>query len=178
MLGIKRKVNEMSWFSSLFGSKSKSKEQEPTTFTLRQGKSVPVDDAFRAWTSGDLTQMLKAVSTKTNPIDRHFLLQSIVDVTYKLRKEDQYRKLCVEYAELHLKEFPDIAPALKEDMDGTLPRITTFQNYATVLTEDEKYNKAISICEKAIEYGLHDNTKSGFEGRIARIKKKAEKQNT
>jgi hypothetical protein len=75
----------MSWFSSLFGSKSK--EQEPTTFTLRQGKSVPVDDAFRAWTSGDLPKMIKAVSIKTNLIDRHFLLQSIVDATYKLRKE-------------------------------------------------------------------------------------------
>ncbi len=163
----------MSWFSSLFGSKSK--EQEPTTFTLRQGKSVPVDDAFRAWTSGDLPKMIKAVSIKTNLIDRHFLLQSIVDATYKLRKEGEYRKLCVEYAEIHLREFSDIAPALKEDMNGKLPRITTFQNYATVLAEDEEYDRAISVCEKAIEYGLHDNTKSGFEGRIARIKKKATK---
>ena len=143
----------------------------------RLRKSVPVDDAFRAWTSGDLAQMLKAASTKTNPIDRHFLLQSIVDATYKLRKEEKYRKLCIEYAEKHLKELPDIAPALKEDMDGTLPRITTFQHYSTVLTEDREYEKAISICKKAIEYGLHDNTISGFEGRITRIKKKAEKSN-
>jgi len=167
----------MNWFSSLFRSKSQSKEQEAKTFTLRQGKSVPVDDAFRAWTSGDLTLMLKAVSTKTNLIDRHFLLQSIVNATYKLRQEDKYRKLCVEYAQKHLGEFPDIAPALKEDMDGTLPRITTFQHYSTILTEDGEYDRAISICEKAIEYGLHDKTQSGFEGRISRIKKKAEKRN-
>ena len=146
-------------------------------FALRQGKSVAVDDAFRAWSSGDLTQMLKAVSRKTNPIDRHFLLQSIVDATYKLRKDEKYRKLCIEYADKHLKEFPDIAPALKKDMDGTLPRIVTFQHYSTILTEDREYDKAISICKKAIEYGLHDNTKSGFEGRIERIKKKAEKSN-
>ena len=167
----------MGWFSSLFQSKSQSEKQETTAFTLRQGKSVPVDDAFRAWTSGDLNQMLKAVSTKTNPIDRHFLLQSIVDATYKLRKEEKYRKLCIEYAEKHLEEFPSIAPALKEDMDGTLPRITTFQHYSTVLTENGEYDRAISICEKAIKYDLHDNTKSGFEGRIARIKKKADQEN-
>jgi len=160
---------QMSWFSSLFRKKSQPQREESTAFTLRQGKSVPVDDAFRAWTSGDLDQMLKAVSTKTNPIDRHFLLQSIVNATYKLRKEEQYRKLCIEYAEKHLQEFPSIVPALKEEMGGTLPHVTTFQYYATVLTE--------SICEKALEYGLHDNTKSGFEGRIERIKKKAKKQN-
>ena len=69
---------------------------------------------------------------------------------------------------MHLREFPDIAPALKEDMGGTLPRVSVFQNYSTVLTEVEEYDKAMSICNKAIEYGLHDGTKSGFEGRIAK----------
>ena len=167
----------MGWLKSLLGSKSKPNKQESTTFTLRQGKSVPVDDAFWASNSGDLNQMLKAASGKTNPIDRHFLLQSIVAATYKLRKEEKYRKLCYEYAEKHLQEFPAIAPALKKDMGGTLPRITTFQHYAMILTEDGEYEKAISICESAIDYGLHDNTKSGFEGRITRIKKKLEKEN-
>jgi tetratricopeptide (TPR) repeat protein len=167
----------MGWVSSLFGSKTKSQKEDPTTFTLRQGRSVPVDDAFRAWTSGDLNLMLKAVATKTNPIDRHFLLQSIVSETYKLRKEEKYRELCIEYAEKHLQEFPSLAPALKEDMGGTLPRISTFQHYAMVLTESGEYEKAISICEQAIKYDLHDNTNSGFEGRIARIRKKAGKEN-
>ncbi|MCK5070578.1 MAG: hypothetical protein KAR01_08545 [Desulfocapsa sp.] len=167
----------LNWFKSLFGTNEKSYKQESTAFTIRQGKSVPVDDAFRAWTSGDLNIMLRAVSTRTNSIDRHFLLQSIVGATYKLRKEDKYRQLCIEYAEKHLHEFPAIAPVLKDDMDGVLPRVTTFQNYATVLTEDGNYDKAISICEEALKYGLHDNTQSGFKGRIARIKKKAEKEN-
>ena len=167
----------MGWLESLFSKKPKPTEREGTAFTLRQGKSVPVDDAFRAWTSGDLNQMLKAVESKTNPIDRHFLLQSIVDASYKLRKNDKYRQMCLEYAEKHLQELQGIVPALKEDMGGTLPRISTFQNYATVLTENSEYNKAISICEEALRLGLHDNTKSGFEGRIERIRKKAEKEN-
>ena len=165
----------MGWFSSLFGSRPKSQQQDPITFTVRQGKAVPVDDAFRAWTSGDLDQMLEAVNTKTNPIDRHFLLQSIVDACYKLRREGMYRQLCFKFAEMHLQELSSIAPALKEEMGDALPRISTFQHYATVLTEDGEYEKAISICESALEYGLHDGTKSGFEGRVARIRKKAGK---
>ncbi|HBR10547.1 TPA: hypothetical protein DD712_04800 [Candidatus Acetothermia bacterium] len=83
------------------------------------------------------------------------MLQSIVTATYKLRKDEKYRKLCVEYSEKHLNEFSGIAPALKEDIGGNLPRITTFQHYATVLTEDGKFEKAINICNQAIKYGLH-----------------------
>lgn len=165
------------WLRSLFVKKKQAKKKEPTAYVSRQGEFVPADEAFQAWTSGDLNEMLRVASTKTNPIDRHFLLQSIVDATYKLRKEDKYRKLCIEYAEKHLQEFPTIAPALKEDMNGDLPRVTTFQYYATVLAEDGNFDKAIAVCEEALKYGLHDNTQSGFEGRIERIKKKAEQAN-
>ncbi|MBW0279384.1 hypothetical protein [Shewanella xiamenensis] len=162
----------MSLFSLLFG-----KKQKVESYTTRLGKAVRTDAAFNAWTSGDLDKMLKAVKTKTNPIDRHFLLQSIVNITYKQRKTERYRNLCIEYAKLHLQEFPSLVPTLKEDMDGTLPRITTFQNYSTLLTEDGEFEKAISVCKQAIEYGLHDKTKSGYKGRIERIKKQSEKQN-
>ncbi len=167
-----KKRNVMGFLSSLFGKKEKS-----VTYTSRQGKTVQVDDAFKAWTSGDLSKMLKAVDSKTNLIDRHFLLQSIVDATYKLRKEEKYKTLCIKHAEKHLQELPNIAPALKKDMGGKLPRITTFQNYATVLTEIGQFEEAIAICEQAIFYGLHDNTKSGYEGRIKRISKKAKQEN-
>ena len=164
----------MEWFSSFFGSRAKSHKQKPNIFTTRQGEFVPIDDVFRAWTSGNLDEMLKVINTKTNPIDRHFLLQSIITEAYKLRKEEKYRKICIEYAEKHLQEFSSLVPALKEDMGGTLPRITTFQYYSTILTENGEYEKAIDVCKKAISYGLHDGSQSGYEGRIARIKKKIE----
>ena len=65
----------------------------------------------------------------------------------------------------------NIISALKVEFN-TLPRILTFQYYATILTEDEKYQEAIDVCKKAIEYNLNDGTQSGFEGRIKRIMKK------
>lgn len=47
--------------------------------------------------------------------------------------------------------------------------------------ERKKYLKeaeeAIKICQLAINYGLKDDTKGGFEGRIDRLKKKANKKN-
>lgn len=160
----------MNWITSLLRKNKQTNDTE--TFVFRQGKHILADETFNAWTSGDLDKMLKASELDTNPIDRHFLLQSIVTETYKLRKEEKYRDLCIEYAEKHLEEFDKIATALKEDMDGVLPRVTTFQNYSTLLSELGDYERAISVCEVAISYGLADGTKSGFQGRIERIKKK------
>ncbi len=149
-----------------------------TAYTIRMGKSVPVDDAFCAWTSGDLNAMLNALHIKTNLIDRHFLLMGIVAATYKNRSDEKMRALCSQIAEMHLAEFATIAPALKKDMDGPLPRVTTFQLYATLLSEQGEFERAIEVCQRALAYGLHDNTQSGFEGRIERLKKqKAKRKN-
>jgi hypothetical protein len=148
-------------------------------FTIRGGKSVPVDKVFEAWTSGDLKRMRRALNLKSNPVDRHYLLMGIVEQTFKGRSDPVMASECARVAEIHLAEFADIAPALKQEMGGELPRVTTFQNYATLLTERGQFDKAIDVCNIALSYGLHDNTKSGFEGRIERIKKqKSKSQNT
>lgn len=145
---------------------------ESKTYVTRQGQSVEADDAFHAWTSGSLSEMVDALERKTNLVDRHFLLMSIVDQTYKTRSNTENAELLRKVAEIHLAEFPKIKPALKKEMDGILPRVTTFQKYATFLADKGEYEKAIEVCEQAIAHGLHDGTKSGFEGRIERIKKK------
>ena len=129
------------------------------------------DEVYEAWCSDDLERMLEVTSLKTNLVNRHFLLQSIVEKTYKLRNEETYRDLCIEYAKIHISEFDLIEPALRKDLNGVLPRVITFQHYATLLTENGEYEKAISVCKKAIEYGLNDGTKSNYEGRIERILK-------
>ena len=143
-----------------------------TAYTIRDGRSTPTDAAFNAWTSGDLDAMLAAANSTTNKVDRHHLLQGIVEGTYKRRTELEMRALCTQYAEVHLMEFPAIAPVLKRQCQGVLPRVTTFQHYATVLAEDGSYDQAVEVCKTAIQYGLYDGTASGFEGRIARILKK------
>ncbi len=142
----------------------------PKASVWRDGKRVEVGPVFRAWTSQDLDAMLKVLTAPSNPIDRHFLLQGIVNATYKRRSEAAMAVKCAEVAELHLSEFPEIAPALERDL-GILPRVVTFQLYATLLTERGDFDRAVAVCERAIEYGLQDGTKSGFRGRIERIRK-------
>jgi hypothetical protein len=148
---------------------------EPATRqTLRGGQLSEVDAAFDAWTSGDLDTMIAALDSRTNPIDRHFLLMSIVDRTYKARKQSpDMVRICKQVAARHLQELPAIAPALVKDL-GVMPRVSTFRNYAIVLAEDGNFAGAISVCEQALRFSQGDGTKSGFPGRIRRLRKAME----
>jgi len=140
-------------------------------YVWRYGKITEADSVFDAWTSGDLKAMLAQLNKNTNMVDRHFLLMNIVGQAYKNRNNNEMRTICHQVAQMHIKEFPKIKPALKKDI-GILPRVPTFQHYATILTEEEQFSEAIAVCEAAIKFGLSDGTKGDFQGRIEKIKKK------
>jgi len=140
-------------------------------YVWRYGKITEADSVFDAWTSGDLKAMLAQLNKNTNMVDRHFLLMNIVGQAYKNRDNNEMRTICHQVAQMHIKEFPKIKPALKKDL-GILPRVPTFQHYATILTEEEQFSEAIAVCEAAIKFGLSDGTKGDFQGRIEKIKKK------
>ena len=81
------------------------------------------------------------------------------------------------YFSITSQRFPTLAIALRKEFQGYgadfLPRVTTFQHLATLLThEDGKYDEAVAICKMALSYNLHDRTAGGFESRIDRIRKK------
>jgi hypothetical protein len=160
----------MKWLKSLLQNKKQSNVEEKV-FITRQGKTIEADDTYLVRMSGNFKQMLKATELESNQIDRHFLLQTIIDESYKKRTEPQYKEYCLKYSEIHLSEFDRIAPVLKGEFDS-LPRVTVFQHYATLLTELGQFEKAIEVCEMAISYGLSDGTKGGYEVRIERIRKK------
>src|SRR5690606_4144773 len=109
-----RKIKEALFGSQSTKSKSSSAtEKSQSRFTIRDGQLTATDEAFDAWTSRDLEKMRAALKTKTNLIDRHFLLMTFVDETYKRRKDDPEAKLvCAKVAEQHINEFPAIKPAL------------------------------------------------------------------
>lgn len=161
-------------FGDASGDPAKKPElqEDPVAYVTRLGKSAPADEAWLAWASADLNRMLEALNTRTNLIDRHFLLMAIVEQTYKQRSDPQMARTCARVAELHLSEFPQIAPALEKEFDGILPRVATFQRYATLLTEQGEFEKAIDVCERALSFGLGDGTRSGFNGRIERIRRR------
>lgn len=118
--------------------------------------------------------MLAVIGIKCSRLDRHFLLLSIVGLTYKKRDDPRMRALCRQWSEVHISEFGKISPVLRKEI-GFLPRVPTFQHYATILTEDGEFEKAIEVCRRAIAFGLDeslsDGTRPGYAGRIARIEK-------
>jgi hypothetical protein len=162
-------------------SRPDSKGRAPSfrkKYVFRNGEAREADSVFEAWTSGDLNAMLSQLDRRTNFVDRHFLLMNIVAQTYKHRDDPGMREACHKVSQIHIAEFPRLKPALKRSL-GVLPRVPTFQQYPTLLAEDGRFDEAIAVCEQAIKFGLHGNTKTGFEGRIERIKRKqmkAEKQ--
>ena len=163
-------------FMILWGGRKRKKNQGPEPSPIpQQILSTKADGAREADTAGDLGQMLTALSTTANPIDRHYLYKSIVEQTYKKRKNPEMRKIFKEIGEKHISEFENLIPPLRERFKGTLPRVETFQYLATVLMEDGDFDYAIEICKAALQYGLHDNTKTGFSGRIRRIESKRRK---
>jgi hypothetical protein len=145
--------------------------EEDEEFTEEERKRG-MDEVYLARQSNDLEKMLKATELKTTPGNRHFLLQAIATETYKLRNEEKHKNLCLKFSEKHLEEFDTLYQSLKDEFDGSFPRVTTFQYYSTLLTELEEYEKAIKTCEMAISFGLDDGTKGGYQGRIDKIKKK------
>lgn len=152
--------------------------EEGKSYTIRGGKSIETDAVFDAWTSGDLDAMVAALGLRTHPVDRHHLLNCLVDESYKRRDDPAMADLCDSTAEIYLLEMPALLRAVrKEWSDGLAPYVSIFPKYATLLTERKQFDRAIEICELALRKKLHDNTQSGFEGRIERIKKLQAKAN-
>lgn len=146
---------------------------------IRDGQSRIADEVFRAWTSNEMSRMLAALNTPTHPVDRHFLLQSIVKEAYKQRADPGMRSIAEEVGWKHVAEFEALAAALRREfgrtVPGGLPRVTTFQHLATLMVERNLFSKATEVCEYAMRFGLTDGTKGGFESRIQKIRKQEQK---
>ncbi|HLV48286.1 MAG TPA: hypothetical protein VKY35_04415 [Aliidiomarina sp.] len=124
-----------------------------------------------------LAEAANALSAEKDPLTRHRWLSQITETTYKKRKDAQYRAACDYFSALHMNEFDKIKAPLKKSNGGKLPQVMTFQNYANLLLEDERFDEAVEVCRKAIKFGLDDKTQTGFEGRIERIQAKQKKTN-
>jgi tetratricopeptide (TPR) repeat protein len=157
----------MGFLGNLFGNKDKVK-----SYYLRDGALVEADERRKALNSGDLDRMLKQLYKKGDPVDTHFIYLQLIGQAYSRRNEPEMRMLFKKLANEHVEKFDPIREQLIKEI-GILPRVPTFQYLATVYTEDNEYEKAIDVCEKAIAFGLNDGTKGGYQGRIERIKKKA-----
>ncbi len=161
---------------SFFYVKGRKMKKQKTEFI------EPAADDFEAPSTGtqdplspeDLYKTLKTVS---DAITRHDIYTQCVDMAYKKRSGDQnMRERVVTWAEAYIKEFPDLKNLIFEQLKNAPDQVLIFRQLAIVFEENQEYEKAMDICEKAMAHGLSDGTKTGYTGRIKRLKRKMDKQ--
>lgn len=114
--------------------------------------------------------LLKALKAEgDNPSDRHFVYNSLIELYYKQRdeREDAIEK-CIKYC----NEDIDRIDEFLREWRGEPPRIPAFRRLAIIYENQGEYERAIEICDHALDLGLDDGTKGGFEGRKQRIQNK------
>lgn len=120
-------------------------------------------------------------------INKHYTLFDKQNQSYK---EGNFSK-CIDYCIKDIKLFNEFKEAyimqerqmcinsftgkFDRPFNPSLVVLPFFPAFVTLIKVYEKqglYDKAIEVCNIAIEYGLHDNTKGDFIGRINKLEKK------
>jgi len=121
---------------------------------------------------------LKALKAKDdNPIDRHFVYNHLIELYYKLRDErkDALEK-CFYYCKEDINRLPQFLRSYKNEYSyieaDVTPRCPSVQQLAIIYEKKEKFQEAVDLCNYAINLGLDDGTKGGFQGRIKRLENK------
>lgn len=146
---------------------------------MRSKRSIPsdkIDTAVKkvstALASGDVGVMTSTLEETEDLLLKDALLGHIVADHYRNRDDPPSRKAFYRYAVMHIELAPKILDAREQSYSGKPEQFDSFRMIAIAMEEDEHYNAAIDVCRRAVPLGLDDGTKTGFEGRIARLTKK------
>lgn len=117
----------------------------------------------------------KAFQYQNDPYELHFIYNGFIKLFFKHRNripdaEEKLITICKRDIELFPK-FRDAWFSRNPDYKF-LPRIPSFQRLIQVYEKRNQLEEAIKVCELAIQYGLDDGTKGGFEARLQKLKKK------
>lgn len=165
----RRKLHE---YSTSFGTGGESNMLElpvKTTSETQQGYLKGVGSTALANKDYAFAEkvLLKALeSDNDNPLDRHFVYNSLIDLYYKQRDDwEGAIEKCIYYCTEDIERIDEFL----NEWDGGPPRIPAFKRLAIIYENQAEYDAAIDICDEAIERGLDDGTKGGFAGRRERI---------
>jgi hypothetical protein len=140
------------------------------------GTAPPETDAkdrvAAALTSGELAAMEAVLQETSDPLLQDALLARIVAKHYRLRTEPEHRSAFYRFANQHIGAASNFLEAHEEAGKRRPDQIEAFKMIAIAMDEDARYEEAVEICKKALTLGLQDGTKTGFDGRIARLEKK------
>ena len=113
-----------------------------------------------------------------NVEDLHFTYLCLYEMYYKQRDEKPSAlEMCIEYCKKDIELYPRFIKKYMET-SSVIPKVPAFQQLAIIYEKQGKYKDAIKVSELAIQYDQKEDTKSGYEGRIERLKNKIQKANT
>ncbi len=141
----------------------------------REGEKAqaPADPVAAALASEDLDRLRGVVDQAATPLEQHLVLSKIIAVAYRQREDPSLRAVLLENGRRYIALFPELFPALKDELGENVHQIPVFKQMAITLGEDGDYDGAVAVCRTALDYDMNDGTRTGFEGRIARLQKKA-----
>jgi hypothetical protein len=121
-----------------------------------------------------LEKVVLAKEKETNAVDLHFAYMALFKHYY--RAKDSTPSQDEKFLLFALKDV-ELFPQFKREYLAThdhqvIPFIPSFKQLAIFYEKQGNYQKAIEISEKALSYGLEDNTKGGYAARIEKLKKK------
>jgi tetratricopeptide (TPR) repeat protein len=89
-----------------------------------------------------------------------------------VRHEAELGEIFIRFARAHFESAPEMISALKKAGLWAPEAISSAKLLAIALEQQGDYDDAIDICRRALDLGLEDGTKTGFEGRIRRLEKR------
>jgi hypothetical protein len=122
--------------------------------------------------SDSLDEMEKISEEQSPPLDRHRLLSALVKKVYAVRSQPPMRAKLFAYGQIYMDEFEEMLPQIKAFSEEGTVDAPVFKWLAIAMEEDGKFDEAVSLCRKAMDWKLDDGTKTGFPGRLQRIQKK------
>lgn len=157
------------------GSRSARHRRQAGVSAPQKGASLQ-ERVEMALESGNIDEMISILDETNDPILRNALLGQIVSEAYRQRSDEDVKKVFYQYARQHVDEIPGVLAALVEKGQDQPESIDTLKMLAIALEQDGRFDEAMEICEKALSLGLQNGTKTGFEGRLARLTRKRDAQ--
>jgi hypothetical protein len=119
-----------------------------------------------------LDRLIDALRHEKDPLTRQRLLGEIVEESWRQRAAPAMNKLFRRFAAKQVQELSETAAVLKAANGGRMPAVKAFAYLAAALEEEGRLTEALSISTQALALGLKDGGKTGFSGRIKRLRKK------
>lgn len=109
-----------------------------------------------------------------DPLERHKIYTRGIDLAYKKKDDPAMRGKAKSFAQNYIKEFYSLKDTVFNDL-GDSRHVSVFKQLAIIYEDEQEFDKAVSLSNQALILGLEDGTKTGYQGRIDRLKKNPNK---